>query len=257
MFSYGGYAHFSLKKKYHELLSKECPKCEKCPVVKTLSKECPKCEKCEKCPEVKAISRVKKCTNFREFSLAHWPNHLENECFPKKYNKCCNIMKGDKGGLTCYGVAIEYNHPFYEYLNHIGYDLKNLTPAHARQIDSSFIEPYAKMRIFIDYYKKPKINEISNIALRQVVFDNSVHLGQVRAIKILQKVCKYVKIDGHIGPQTIKKCENVKIKDYVKERRRFLETRLSWQENLNGFKKRLKRQKKQGFFSYEKSCKGK
>ena len=235
--SYGAYSHFSLKKKYHQLLSKECPKCEKCPKTKT-----------------KTPIKKEQCTDFKEFSLSHWPNHLQNECFPEKYNKCCNIMKGDKGGLTCYGVSIEFNHPFYDYLKHIGHDLKNLTPEQARQIDSSDIEYYTKMRIYIDYYKKPKINEIKNIALRQVVFDNSVHLGQVRAIRLLQGVCG-VNRDGRIGPNTLKNCSKVKYKKYVKARKKFLKTRPSWKLNENGFKNRLKRQKTQVKYSLKHSCK--
>ena len=196
---------------------------------------------------------VKPCSKFEDFSKAHWPNHLENECFPKMHNKCCNIIKGDKGGLTCYGVAIGYNHPFFKYLKGLGYNLTKINPKEVRKIDSSHIEPYAKMKIYEGYYKGPKIGSLA-LDLRQVVFDQAVHAGPGRAVKILQKACG-LKEDGIIGANTIK-CSKTRVTDliYTRYRKEWLRTRPSWKENKKGFKARLDRQHEQTQFSIKNSC---
>ena len=220
-------------------VSEDCPKAE----------PCPDCPICPVCPEIKK-KEIKKCSDFQDFSLAYWPNFLENECIDR--NKCCNILKDDVGGFTCYGIAIGYNHKFYKYLKMIGFDVKKGNP---KEIDSRPIEHYAKMEIYMNYYKGPKINKLSNPGLREVVFDNSVHAGPTRAIKLLQKLCK-VKQDGHIGNKTITSCkkENVKVKDYISIRRKWLKTRKSWKENTNGFINRLDRQINQAKFAEKNSC---
>ena len=199
---------------------------------------------------------VKKCSDFKDFSLAHWPNHLENECFPGMHNKCCNIAKNDKGGLTCYGVAIQYNHRFYKYLQKLGHDLNNLTPKKVRKIDSTTIEPYAKMKIYRNYYKGPRINELSFTGLKQVVFDTSVHAGPRRAVKILQEMCN-IKQDGILGDKTIKKCRfyGEGSLSYTQLREKWLKTRPSWKINERGFIARLKRQPDQVIYAYKHSCK--
>ena len=194
------------------------------------------------------------CPIYKDFSQAHWPNHLENECFPELHDKCCNISKDDKGGLTCYGVAIGYNHPFFEYLKLIGHDLTELTPKQAKKIDSTPIEPYAKLKIYSRYYKAPKIDELHK-NIRQLVFDNSVHAGPSRAIKTLQQICsKNIKTDGIIGPKTINCSKLISPRKYVQTRTKWLQSKSSWKENPRGFKARMQRQIKQNNFAIKNTC---
>ena len=195
---------------------------------------------CPKLPEEK----LKKCpTEFQVFKKAYWPSFLENECGPSKINKCCSKDENDAGGLTCYGVSIEHNHTFYEYLESLGILPKHLKDEDISKIDSTPIEPYSQMKIYMGYFKRPKIYNLP-VQLREVVFDNAVHAGPGRAIKILQKACGS-HIDGHIGPSTVKQCKNLSADEYIQKRKEFLKTRPSWQEFENGFKARLKRQKTQ------------
>ena len=179
-------------------------------------------------------------SDFKIFTQAYWPAFMENECGPKKEKKCCVNDPNDKGGLTCYGVAIEYNHEFYKYLEAIGYDLKKTK---ALDVDSAPIEPYAKMKIYMNYFKKPKIAELPS-QLREVVFDNSVHAGPGRAIRILQKACG-AHVDGHIGPETITGCKGLSPDKYIQKRKEWLQTRPSWKKYPNGFMARLTRQHNQ------------
>ena len=194
------------------------------------------------------------CSIYKDFSVAHWPNHLENECFPNLHDKCCNISKNDKGGLTCYGVAIGYNHPFFEYLKLIGHDLTKLTPKQAKKIDSTPIEPYAKLKIYSRYYKGPKIDELHK-NIRQLVFDNAVHAGPGRAIKTLQQICyRKMKVDGIIGTKTINCSRLMSPRKYVQARTKWLQSKSSWKENSSGFEARIQRQMKQNNFAIKNTC---
>ena len=201
---------------------------------------------CPKCPEVTAVEKKEKdlkkvCpSEFQVFKKAYWPSYIQNECMKSKLKKCCVNDRNDTGGLTCYGVAINYNHSFFEYLEKIK-KLPYQTDVHF--IDSTPIEPYAQMKIYLNYFLKPKINELP-IQLREVVFDASVHAGPARAIRILQRACG-TRPDGRVGDNTISRCKDLSADKYISARKEWLKTRPSWRNYKKGFTNRLNRQKKQ------------
>ena len=235
----------------------ECPNSQKCPelrVRKSISAEKPKIEnkKGDESGFFHFPDSLRRCSNdFEKFKFVYWPAFLENECGLGRENNCCVNDPKDAGGFTCYGVAIKHNHDFYKYLKAIGYDLNK---EKALKINSEPVETYAQLKIYMGYFKKPKIEELPS-SLREVVFDNAVHSGPTKAIKLLQKLCK-VKADGHIGQKTINACKGIKANDYISARKKWLQTRKSWKNYSKGFKARLERQKEQAIesLSKEKIC---
>ena len=73
-------------------------------------------------------------------------------------------------------------------------DIKNMTPLKASYI------------YFKDYYMKTRIYKLP-FNVRKIVFDNAANQGQPTAIRNLQKALD-VKVDGVIGPETLKAVEN-------------------------------------------------
>ena len=191
--------------------------------------------------EVKKKEKKKKLTDFDFFKEIHWPFYLENECGcsnnPEKEKckprKCCNTIKGDKGGYTCYGVAIKSNEDFYKLVNHLEGKDRDLE-----------IEKYAQLQIYSKYYVRPKIVDLA-LVWREPVLDFAVHWGQGRAIRTLQRILG-LKADGIIGSKTI--VESFKNKDYKKyNRSRYeqLKKAPSYKKFPAGFDLRIKRIKRQ------------
>ena len=203
-------------------------------------------QSCVSVKETPEVKKPKECpSDFHIFKKVYWPYFLQNECRAGKTDKCCHSDSNDIGGLTCYGVAIEYNHSFYEYLDSIGY------PVGSDLIDSKPVEPYAQLKIYMRYFKKPKIDKLP-MNLREPAFDFSVHAGPTRAIRVLQRLCG-VKSDGHIGANTIAGCKRLQVTadQYIEARRKWLSTRPSWKIYKKGFENRLKRQAKQSKLSFD------
>ena len=208
----------------------------------------PKIKETKKKPAPFTLKKPEKCPNdYQVFQKVYWPSFLENECGPNRENRCCVKTAGDAGGLTCYGIAIEYNNSFYSYLKEIGHDVTKDDP---RKIKSKVIEPYSRMKIYIKYFREPKIHLLP-LSLREVVFDNAVHAGPGRAVKILQGLCG-VKQDGRIGSKTAGACSKISFDKYIEAREKWLKTKPSWKRFKKGFEARLKRQYKQAEFSIKK-----
>lgn len=200
------------------------------------------------------FTKKKKCPDdFEVFKKAYWPAFLENECGENREKNCCVKDKRDAGGLTCYGVAVNYNHKFYSYLREMGKLPEKLKHSEVSKLDSTPVEPYAQLKIYMNYFKKPKINQLP-IGLKEVVFDNTVHAGPGQAIKLLQKACK-THIDGHIGNKTIEACKDLPYDKYLSERLSFLKKKKSWKTYANGFQNRIDRQHKQASEVYDREVK--
>ena len=181
--------------------------------------------------EVKKKEEKKKLSEFDKFTLIHWPFYKENECGGVK--NCCNKLKGDTGGYTCYGVAINSNHKFYKKLDRLKQE--GVHPD---------IKHYAKLQIYSKYYIKPKIDQL-NCDWRQPVFDFTVNSGKSRAIKALQKIFK-LKADGHIGPNTVLKSrENSKYQAYNSARQKFIHGLKIYKLYPKGLDNRIKKVRRQ------------
>ena len=106
----------------------------------------------------------------------------------------------DPGGATKHGVTIHTLRRLNMDLDGDGHidtgDVKQLTPAHAREI---FLE---------HYFERPQICDLPD-CLQETVFDMYVNAGS-QAVRILQKLlCEMgqkVTVDGVIGPQTRTAC---------------------------------------------------
>ena len=183
---------------------------------------------------VKKKKTTKPQTQFNEFIKLYWKYHVNNECRTRK--SCCNTLKGDLGGLTCYGSAITKNPGTF----HI---FKKIEPIFKRdrKIDSTLFEPIAQEIFFRNYYKKPRIVDIKDKALRFAVYDYSVHSGPPRAIRYFQKVCG-VKVDGILGKNSLAKCQKVDPFEYLKERTKFIHSLKQYKSGLfkNGWDRRLR-----------------
>jgi len=92
----------------------------------------------------------------------------------------------DKGGATKFGIS-QKSYP--------NLDIKSLTKEKA-------IEIYKR-----DFYDKLRCDEIIDLKIRWKLFDVAVNIGKNRAVKLFQKVVEQ-KVDGIIGPQTIKAINN-------------------------------------------------
>lgn len=104
----------------------------------------------------------------------------------------------DRGGPTNWGVTIA------NYSKYLG---RKATIQEVKDMPRSVALDIFKTRFFI----QPRINELHE-GLQPNVFDMSVNAGQTRGIKLLQEVLKILgypcSVDGKIGPNTKKCCEN-------------------------------------------------
>ena len=102
----------------------------------------------------------------------------------------------DPGGLTKYGISKRSNPDL---------DIENLTLKTA-------------VEIYKERYWKPSRADYLNLELAEAYFDMVVNSGRVRAVKILQEACnhkkKKLKVDGMIGPNTIKACKSLEASRY-------------------------------------------
>ncbi len=105
--------------------------------------------------------------------------------------KLTNI-KGDKGGLTKYGIA---------HASHPDVDIANLTEAQARTIyENEYWNPSGCANL------KPELHYIH--------FDTAVNCGVRAAIKLLQAAAG-VETDGIMGPDTIQASQKVSVEYYA------------------------------------------
>lgn len=99
----------------------------------------------------------------------------------------------DKGGPTKYGITLK---TLSAHRGHDleAYDVKLLSKSEAAEIYEA------------DYYLAPGIDGLPEL-LQPVVFDMTVNMGPINAIKLLQRVIHElgtpITIDGHIGPRTM------------------------------------------------------
>ena len=102
--------------------------------------------------------------------------------------------KTDKGGKTKYGISsrfIEQNYDAIVSLK-IAPDVSGLTMKNAVDI------------YYYLFWEKIRAGEIKSKFVRYYLFDCSVNMGKVSAVKLLQKsVCDVISVDGIIGRQTI------------------------------------------------------
>ena len=110
----------------------------------------------------------------------------------------------DLGGETKYGISKRW----YPHLN-----IPTLSLEDAFQI------------YYDDYYVPAKVNNLP-YALRYPFFDCVINTGQNRAVKILQQAINYsivmpIKVDGKIGPNTIKHAQGLSAERFAAYRIKF------------------------------------
>tara|TARA_B100000287_G_scaffold228562_1_gene215468 strand:- start:3056 stop:3529 length:474 start_codon:yes stop_codon:yes gene_type:complete len=97
----------------------------------------------------------------------------------------------DPGGETKYGIAKKFNPDV---------DIKNLTIEGAKEI------------YYEKYWKPSKADQLPD-RLKHIYFDMVVNFGQGGAVRVLQQAAiskgHDIKVDGGIGPNTIKAIQNV------------------------------------------------
>lgn len=128
-------------------------------------------------------------------------------------------IPGDPGGITKYGISLRA-HPE---LGRIG--IKKLTKDQASKI-------YKK-----DYWNQVQTGKFPAL-VRLAFFDCAVNQGCKTASKIMQKTLNStgqtkLKVDGIVGPQTIKAAAAIKNKKYLLEK--FLWTRQSTYRKLKNY----------------------
>ena len=96
-------------------------------------------------------------------------------------------VKGDSGGWTLYGIAYNKNAEMFKNFD----DFRDTTYEEAAAI--AYVKYYRAINAFI-----------LPLAARLVYFDTAYNMGNVRAVKIMQK-CAGVPADGLIGPATREK----------------------------------------------------
>ena len=97
----------------------------------------------------------------------------------------------DPGGETKYGIAKKFNPDV---------DIKNLTKEGAKEI------------YYEKYWKPSKADQLPK-RMRHIYFDMVVNFGRGGAVRVLQQAAvskgHNIKVDGGIGPNTIKAMQNV------------------------------------------------
>jgi len=129
-------------------------------------------------------------------------------------------LTNDTGGLTNYGVRQDIYNAYTKANNLPNKSVKELKYGDVR----SFYEN--------EYLKKPKINLLPE-DIQGIVFDTAVNLGQITAIKQLQRVVGS-KDDGLVGKNTI-----AQINQYIKQngseelKRQLLNNRMEYYRKLS------------------------
>ncbi len=101
----------------------------------------------------------------------------------------------DPGGETKYGISKRSNRDI---------DIKNLTKEEASNI------------YYERYWKPSRVNKLP-MSLRETFFDMVVNMGQYASVRVLQKASNAknpkhkIKVDGKIGPNTIKATKKLEI----------------------------------------------
>ena len=130
----------------------------------------------------------------------YWPFILSHECGPHK--TCCNKVKGDKGGYTCFGMSSRAHKTFHAFVRQ-----------HAKLLTVKQIEFLAANHIFEDYYRKTGIDKLA-LSWRLPVLDYAINAGPKQAIVDLQRVLN-VKADGLLGKKTVRKSLEKPDKKYI------------------------------------------
>lgn len=126
----------------------------------------------------------------------------------------------DPGGATMYGITqrVARQH---------GYT------GHMRELPLSVATAIYRKQ----YWSMIKAEQLPE-ALRFHVFDAAVNSGHVQAIKWLQQ-CAGVKVDGIIGPLTIKSAADVSPAQYSAVRLRFMTGLKTWDDFGKGWARRI------------------
>lgn len=127
-------------------------------------------------------------------------------------NDTGNFLNGELLG-TNFGITPKAYKNYYGEIPTVD-DIKNLTEEEAREIYNN------------DYITKPKMDLITDNNLKLAAIDFGVNSGPTRAIKELQKIVG-TKVDGKLGPKTIKKIENYEgdlVKEYLESRKKYLKS---------------------------------
>ena len=136
-------------------------------------------------------------------SLNEFVNKYKNEYSVDYLEAVYRVLKlegglvdnsNDAGGKTKYGISsrfIEQNYNAIVSLK-IAPDVSGLTMKNAVDI------------YYYLFWEKIRAGEIKSKFVRYYLFDCSVNMGKVSAVKLLQKsVCDVISVDGIIGRQTI------------------------------------------------------
>lgn len=130
-------------------------------------------------------------------------------------------VSGDSGGWTKYGVSYNNNKDYFYSLD----DFKNIT------------EEQAQLIAFSKYYLTAGTQFVAQDA-KDMYFDISFNMGQIRAIKMAQR-CLGLKQDGIIGPITKYKMATLTEAQLTKERVAFYWSLVRLKKFLKGWLNRV------------------
>ena len=105
----------------------------------------------------KKSAPVTKFASYADFLKAHFLIYLENECPPK--GSCCNTLKGDKWGYTCFGIASNKNKEYAKIVKKLMCQLKKsgikkITP----KMQTLIRKKSASVYVYQKYYINAKMN---------------------------------------------------------------------------------------------------
>lgn len=184
-------------------------------------------EKSYKKKSIEPIKITKIPDKFTYYRTNLWPVIHQFEC--GNHPTCCNTIKGDSGGYTCFGVSEQYHEVCHDFL-------KTYKGVFSYE-DKDFL---ASLCIYNSYYLDGGIFRLPRY-WRLAVLDFAIHAGNYQAIKKFQKFLG-VKEDGVIGPNTLEAASLMPIKSvfyYIDEREKFLKSIKSWKIHKKAWINRL------------------
>lgn len=170
-------------------------------------------------PDLKQIlvdTKNKYPEDYSYFINVLWKPLMQVEGGSKLHN-----VAGDSGGWTRYGISYNNNKNYFFSLD----DFKNITEEEGQLIG------------FSKYYISSGTQFVSQDA-KDMYFDISFNMGQVRAIKLAQK-CLGLTQDGIIGPITRSKLSQLTEVCLTKERTSFYYSLVNLKKFLRGWLNRI------------------
>ena len=158
-----------------------------------------------KIPEYKVVHKPKpELKGYLAFSKYVWPDLRRNEC--GECDPLCHYDQDDRGGLTCTGIAINFNPEWYvNELNSFDKECKkHWSPKQIILCKRKLFLTSAKNLLY-EKYSKPF--EKCGGKAQFLLSDSSVLSGPHRAIRLLQR-SHNLKEDGVLGKNSIKACQD-------------------------------------------------